>query len=89
MNDNNTQNTAQSVAYDIAHQQTGEFHMITNPRELAAVSLAAQSGGFYSADFENKLAFSLKHSMASGQYRRVSVDTPAPSNLAHSLAARV
>lgn len=84
MNDN----TPANIAQDIAAQAPNEWHKINSPRELAAISQAAQAGGFYNADFENKLAVSLKHSMNNG-YRRMSQVTPPPANIMQSLRSRV
>lgn len=82
-------NSPANIAADIQHQAANEYHIISSPRELAEVSRAAQAGGFYNADFENKLAKSLKMSMQHHGYQRVSQPTPPPSNIIQSLRARV
>lgn len=83
MNDN-----IQNIAQDIAAQAPNEWHKINSPRELAAISQAAQAGGYYNSAFEDNLAKSLKYSMANG-YRRMSQVTPPPANILQSLRSRV
>lgn len=82
-------NSAANIAHDVKAQGPNEYTIISSPRELAEVSRAAQAGGFYDADFENKLAFSLKHSIQSHGYKRVSMPTPPPANIVAALNSRV
>lgn len=78
-----------NIAADIQHQGANEYHIISNPRELAAISRAAQSGGFYDPRFEQNLAHSLKMSMQNHGYKRVSLPTPPPANILQCLRSRV
>lgn len=77
-----------AIANDIAGQASHEYHVINNPRELAAVSQYAQSNGLYTAQFEDNLAKSLKFSMQNHGYKRVSVPTPPPASIIHALRNR-
>lgn len=77
------------IAQDIANQVPGEYHQLHNARELAEVSRYAHSNNLYRPDFEDKLAFSLKHSIASGVYKRTSLPTPPPANILTQLRNRV
>lgn len=78
-----------NIASDIAAQAPNEYHVISSPRELAAISQAAQAGGFYNAKFEDNLAKSLKLSMQHNGYRRMSQPTPPPANIVQQLRSRV
>ncbi|MDX7830358.1 hypothetical protein [Aeromonas dhakensis] len=84
---NNT--LAADLASDIRGQGEHEYTVINNPRELAAISQAAQAGGFYDARFEDSLAKSLKWSIQNHGYKRVSLETPPPANILQSLRGRV
>lgn len=81
--------TIQNIAHDIQHQGANEYHIISSPRELAQISQAAQAGGFYTPQFEDNLAKSLKYSMQNHGYRRVSQPTPPPANIIQNLHNRV
>lgn len=81
--------TIQNIAHDIQHQGANEYHIISSPRELAAISQAAQAGGFYDSRFEDNLAKSLKHSIQNHGYKRVSMQTPPPANILTALRSRV
>ncbi|MFQ2621297.1 MULTISPECIES: hypothetical protein [Aeromonas] len=81
--------TIANIAADIQHQGANEYHIISNPRELAAISRAAQAGGFYDSRFEDNLAKSLKMSIQNHGYKRVSLQTPPPANIVQSLRSRV
>ncbi|HHQ4929088.1 TPA: hypothetical protein ACSP88_002526 [Aeromonas hydrophila] len=83
------QSTAANIAADIQHQGANEYHIISNPRELAAISQAARAGGFYDARFEDNLARSLKHSIANHGYKRVSLPTNPPASIMTALRSRV
>lgn len=78
-----------AIAHDIAGQQAGEFHELHNARELAEVSRYAHSNNLYTPAFEDRLAVSLKHSMATGVYKRTSLPTPPPASLMTALRSRV
>lgn len=82
-------NTPENIAADIQHQGANEYHIISNPRELAAISRAAQSGGFYDSRFEDNLAKSLKMSIQNHGYKRVSLPTPPPANIVQALRGRI
>lgn len=82
-------NTPENIAADIQHQGANEYHIISNPREVAAISRAAQSGGFYDSRFEDNLAKSLKMSIQNHGYKRVSLQTPPPANIVQALRGRI
>ncbi|MGY3856601.1 hypothetical protein [Aeromonas intestinalis] len=76
----------QNMAADINNGHIIDLH---NSREVAQISQHAQSEGWYSARFEDRMAAVLRHSMAAGVYRRTSQPTPPPGNIIQSLKARV
>lgn len=77
-----------AIAHDIAHQTANEYHVVSSPRELAAISQYAQSNGMYNAHFEDNLTKSLKFSMQNHGYKRVSVPTPPPASIVTALRNR-
>lgn len=78
-----------AIAHDLVGQAANEYHVITNPRELAAVSQYAQANGMYTPAFEDNLAKSLKLSIQNHGYKRTSLPTPPPANILASLRSRV
>lgn len=77
------------IAQDIAGQVPGEYHQLHNARELAEVSQYARANNLYTPQWEDNLAFSLKHSIQAGVYRRTSVPTEPPANIVTALRNRV
>lgn len=80
--------TIANIAEDIRNQGPNEYHALHNARELAEVSQYAHTNNMYTPAFEDRLAVSLKHSIASGVYRRTSLPTPPPANIVQSLRSR-